>query len=86
MASPSPPEVGPSPRSSLYCRDWQLLVVISVTPIPRPSHYHGWRHQGSMTEPLRRDQADATKDNSVAPLLAPAVPAAQFALDLEMIV
>src|SRR4029450_13111079 len=28
------------------------------TPIPRPSHYYGRRHQGSMTELLRRDQAN----------------------------
>ena len=28
-----------------------------TTPIPRPSHYYGRRHQGSMTELLRRDQA-----------------------------
>src|SRR5215471_5978691 len=26
-----------------------------TTPIPRPSHYYGRRHQGSMTELMRRD-------------------------------
>src|SRR5262245_30903495 len=36
-----------------------------TTPIPRPSHYYGRRHQGSMTELLRRDQADAAKDTAV---------------------
>jgi DNA recombination protein Rad52 len=43
-----------------------------TTPIPRPSHYYGRRHQGSMTELLRRDQANTTKDDTVAPPLAPA--------------
>ena len=32
-----------------------------TTPIPRPSHYYGRRHQNSMTELLRRDQATARK-------------------------
>ena len=32
-----------------------------TTPIPRPSHYYGRRHQGSMTELLRRDQAKTGK-------------------------
>src|SRR5262245_7675502 len=45
-----------------------------TTPIPRPSHYYGRRHQGSMTDLLRRDQADATKENAMAPPLAPAAP------------
>ena len=43
-----------------------------TTPIPRPSHYYGRRHQGSMTELLRRDQANASEDQAVAPPLAPA--------------
>jgi hypothetical protein len=43
-----------------------------TTPIPRPLHYYGRRHQGSMTELLRRDQANTTKDHPVAPPLAPA--------------
>ena len=46
-----------------------------TTPIPRPSHYYGRRHQGSMTELLRRDQAQTRDDNSAAPPLAPAAPA-----------
>src|SRR5262249_36303985 len=43
-----------------------------TTPIPRPSHYYGRRHQGSMTDLLRRDQANTAKDGTVAPPLAPA--------------
>jgi len=43
-----------------------------TTPIPRPSHYYGRRHQGSMTELLRRDQANAREDNTVAPPSPPA--------------
>ena len=35
-----------------------------TTPIPRPSHYYGRRHQNSMTELLRRDQA---KTNELRP-------------------
>jgi hypothetical protein len=38
-----------------------------TTPIPRPSHYYGRRHQGSMTELLRHDQANTAKDDTVAP-------------------
>ena len=41
-----------------------------TTPIPRPSHYYGRRHQSSMTELLRQDQAKAN-DNAAAPPLAP---------------
>ena len=41
-----------------------------TTPIPRPSHYYGRRHQGSMTELLRRDQAK-TNEIAAAPPLAP---------------
>ena len=44
-----------------------------TTPIPRPSHYYGRRHQNSMTELLRRDQAQTREDNA-APPLAPAAP------------
>ena len=43
-----------------------------TTPIPRPSHYYGRRHQGSMTELLRRDQAHAREDNTVGPPSPPA--------------
>ena len=46
-----------------------------TTPIPRPSHYYGRRHEGSMTELLRQDQAKTREDNSAAPPLAPAAPA-----------
>jgi len=35
-----------------------------TTPIPRPSHYYGRRHQSSMTELLRRDQAETRKHNT----------------------
>jgi DNA recombination protein Rad52 len=45
-----------------------------TTPIPRPSHYYGRRHQGSMADLLRRDQTSATKDNVMAPPLTPAAP------------
>ena len=45
-----------------------------TTPIPRPSHYYGRRHTGSMTELLRQDQARAREDNAAAPPLAPAAP------------
>jgi len=42
----SPPT---QPRAGLHPDD--------TTPIPRPSHYYGRGHQGSMTELLRQDQA-----------------------------
>ena len=46
-----------------------------TTPIPRPSHYYGRRHQNSMTELLRRDQATAREEHAAAaPPLAPAAP------------
>jgi DNA recombination protein Rad52 len=47
-----------------------------TTPIPRPSHYYGRRHQGSMTGLLRQDQAQTRKDkdNVAAPPLAPVAP------------
>src|SRR5499427_7825449 len=45
-----------------------------TTPIPRPSHYYGRRHQGSMTDLIRRDQASATKDKAMASPLVPAEP------------
>jgi hypothetical protein len=44
-----------------------------TTPIPRPSHYYGRRHQSSMSEHLRKDQVkeetQSTRPNS---LVAPA--------------
>ena len=46
-----------------------------MTPIPRPSHYCGRRHQNSMTELLRRDQATPKDEQAAgAPSLAPAAP------------
>jgi hypothetical protein len=62
-----PAMVGQPPRLGLHPDD--------TTPIPRPSHYYGRRHQGSMTELLRRDQAEATKDDAVAPPVTSAAPA-----------
>jgi hypothetical protein len=35
-----------------------------TTPIPRPSHYYGRRHHGSMTELLRHDQAQAKEESA----------------------
>jgi DNA recombination protein Rad52 len=46
-----------------------------TTPIPRPSHYYGRRHQNSMTELLRRDQASPRDEHAAAaPPLAPEQP------------
>src|SRR6478609_7760908 len=44
-----------------------------TTPIPRPSHYYGRRHSGSMTELLRQDQAQAKEQAVAGPPLAPSV-------------
>jgi hypothetical protein len=57
-ASPSQPRVGLHPDDT--------------TPIPRPSHYYGRRHYGSMTNLLRQDQAKAKEHAVAAPPLAPA--------------
>jgi hypothetical protein len=65
-----PAMVGQPPRLGLHPDD--------TTPIPRPSHYYGRRHHGSMTDLLRRDQANATKDNAVAPAPAAASPSAKI--------
>jgi Rad52/22 family double-strand break repair protein len=54
----------PQPRAGLHPDD--------TTPIPRPSHYYGRRHYGSMTNLLRHDQAKAKDNASAAPPLAPA--------------
>ena len=43
-----------------------------TTPIPRPSHYYGRRHQNSMSELIRRDQARAKEEN-IAATSAPAL-------------
>jgi hypothetical protein len=46
-----------------------------TTPIPRPSHFYGRRHQNSITELLRRDQAiPGDEQAAAAPPLAPAAP------------
>jgi DNA recombination protein Rad52 len=42
-----------------------------TTPIPRPSHYYGRRHQNSITELLRKDLA---KTQETAPTPAPTEP------------
>ena len=48
-----PTQAGPQTGGGLHPDD--------TTPIPRPSHYYGRRHQGFMTALVRRDQADGTK-------------------------
>jgi DNA recombination protein Rad52 len=42
-----------------------------TTPVPRPSHYYGRRHQNSMAALLRQD---LTQKTETAPPLAPAAP------------
>jgi len=42
-----------------------------TTPIPRPSHYHGRRHQSSMATLLRPDREKAAPNTLTAPPLAP---------------
>jgi DNA recombination protein Rad52 len=42
-----------------------------TTPVPRPSHYYGRRHQNSMTALLRKD---FTKNENIATPLAPSLP------------
>lgn len=39
-----------------------------TTPIPRPSHYYGRRHQSSMTELLRQDQSRQQNNTLSAPV------------------
>src|SRR5262245_45010860 len=51
------------PRTGLHPDD--------TTPIPRPSHYYGRGHYGSMTNLLRQDQAKAKEGAVAAPPLAP---------------
>jgi Rad52/22 family double-strand break repair protein len=46
-----------------------------TTPIPRPSHYYGRRHQNSMNALLRTDCEKTNPNTSTAPPLAPAVAA-----------
>jgi hypothetical protein len=45
-----------------------------MTPIPRPSHYYGRRHQSSMSALLRSDLAKTEENAAVAPSLVPAPP------------
>jgi Rad52/22 family double-strand break repair protein len=59
IAGPSP-----QPRVGLHPDD--------TTPIPRPSHYYGRRHYGSMTNLLRQDQAKTNDHAMAAASLAPA--------------
>jgi hypothetical protein len=54
----------PQPRVGLHPDD--------TTPIPRPSHYYGRRHYGSMTDLLRHDQAKTKEHEMAAAPLAPA--------------
>src|SRR5262245_54772383 len=54
----------PQPRVGLHPDD--------TTPIPRPSHYYGRRHYGSMTNLLRQDQAKTNDHGMAAPPIAPA--------------
>jgi Rad52/22 family double-strand break repair protein len=42
-----------------------------TTPIPRPSHYYGRRHQSSMSELLRRDQSERKVESAGVSALAP---------------
>jgi DNA recombination protein Rad52 len=42
-----------------------------TTPIPRPSHYYGRRHQSSMNELLRHDQAKPQENAAAIPSLPP---------------
>ena len=45
-----------------------------TTPIPRPSHYYGRRHQNSMTALIQADREPANQTALSAPPLAPAAP------------
>ncbi len=45
-----------------------------TTPIPRPSHYYGRRHQSSMNTLLRTDRERPDQQVLTAPPLAPAAP------------
>ena len=63
VATSSPPT---HPRAGFHPDD--------MTPIPRPSHYYGRRHQNSMSALLRSDLAKIKENAGVAPSLAPAAP------------
>ena len=59
-ATASPPT---QPRFGLHPDD--------TTPIPRPSHYYGRRHQNSMSKLARGEQTEAKETASAAPPLEP---------------
>jgi hypothetical protein len=60
--SPALQPASPQPRVGLHPDD--------TTPIPRPSHYYGRRHYGSMTNLLRQDQAKTNDHAMAAPPIA----------------
>jgi Rad52/22 family double-strand break repair protein len=62
-ATSSPPT---QPRAGFHPDD--------MTPIPRPSHYYGRRHQNSISALLRSDLAKIKENAGVAPSSAPAIP------------
>ena len=57
-----------------------------TTPIPRPSYYYGRRHQSSMTELLRHDQAEPQENTAAAPFLAPVVSVSTSNIDKSQLV
>jgi hypothetical protein len=61
--TPSPPT---QPRAGFHPDD--------MTPIPRPSHYYGRRHQNSMSALLQSDLTKTKEITAVSPSMAPAVP------------
>ena len=64
---PVTPSSSPQRRAGFHPDD--------TTPIPRPSHYYGRRHQSSMKELFRSDLAKAKDNASAAALMASAAPA-----------
>jgi hypothetical protein len=60
------PPSSPQQRAGLHPDD--------TTPIPRPSHYYGRRHQSSMKELLRSDLTKAKDNASTSASLVPAAP------------
>jgi Rad52/22 family double-strand break repair protein len=70
--SPAQPRVGLHPDDT--------------TPIPRPSHYYGRQHYGSMTNLLRQDQAK-TKEHpmAAAPLASATVERAPAKIDKSLL-
>jgi Rad52/22 family double-strand break repair protein len=66
------PAVPPSATLSSPLQPRVGLHPDDTTPIPRPSHYYGRRHQNSMTALIQADREQATQNNLAAPPLAPA--------------